>query len=41
MRVFDSNMLIYHLNNALPENRLARVDAWIKEGAYVSVVFVS
>jgi hypothetical protein len=38
MRVFDSNVLIYHLNDALPKDVLTRVADWIAEGAYVSVV---
>lgn len=38
MRVLDSNVLIYHLNDALPSRALSRVSDWIKEGTYVSVV---
>jgi len=38
MRAFDSNVLIYHLNGALPSDALKRVADWIAEGAYVSVV---
>jgi len=38
MRVFDSNVPIYHLNDALPADALRRAADWITEGAYVSVV---
>lgn len=38
MHVFDSNVLIYHLNDALPKNARSRIVDWIAEGAYVSVV---
>lgn len=37
-RVFDSNALIYHLNDAYPPERIDRVDGWIEEGAAISVV---
>ena len=38
MRVFDSNILIYHLNDVLPPSALASVAAWISEGAMISVM---
>jgi predicted nucleic acid-binding protein len=38
MRVFDSNILIYHLNEVLPPAALAAVEAWISEGAMISVI---
>lgn len=38
MRVFDSNILIYHLNEVLPPDALASVEAWISEGAMISVI---
>jgi predicted nucleic acid-binding protein len=38
MRVFDSNILIYHLNDALPSSVLNHVEAWITEGAVISVM---
>lgn len=38
MRVFDSNMLIYHLNDALPSNLRSRIEGWILEGAAISVI---
>jgi hypothetical protein len=38
MRVFDSNILIYHLNDALPSAVLNRVESWITEGAVISVM---
>ena len=37
MRVFDSNILIYHLNDALPPSVLTQVESWITEGAVISV----
>lgn len=37
-RVFDSNALIYHLNDAYPPEQADRVDAWIDAGGLVSVV---
>jgi len=38
MRVFDSNILIYHLNDALPPSVLNQVEVWITEGAVISVM---
>jgi len=38
MRVFDSNILIYHLNDALPPSVLTQVEFWITEGAVISVM---
>jgi predicted nucleic acid-binding protein len=38
MRVFDSNILIYHLNDALPSSVLNYVESWITEGAAISVL---
>jgi predicted nucleic acid-binding protein len=38
MRVFDSNILIYHLNDALPPSVLNQVELWITEGAVISVM---
>lgn len=38
MHLFDSNIVIYHLNRVLPDNATAKVEDWIVEGAYVSVV---
>ena len=38
MRVFDSNILIYHLNDALPSTVFNRVESWITEGAVISVI---
>jgi predicted nucleic acid-binding protein len=38
MRVFDSNILIYHLNDALPPSVLTQVESWIAEGAVISVM---
>lgn len=38
MRVFDSNALIYHLNDAYPPARVDRIDGWIEEGASISVI---
>jgi predicted nucleic acid-binding protein len=38
MRVFDSNILIYHLNDALPPSVLKHVESWITEGAVISVM---
>jgi predicted nucleic acid-binding protein len=37
MRVFDSNILIYHLNDALPSSVLTHVESWITAGAVISV----
>jgi len=38
MHLFDSNIVIYHLNQALPAHSTASVEDWIVEGASVSVV---
>lgn len=38
MHLFDSNILIYHLNDVLPRESLEHVEAWIAEGAFISVV---
>lgn len=38
MILFDSNILIYHLNGALPDSVLRHVEAWIAEGAAISVI---
>ncbi len=38
MRVFNSNILIYHLNGQLPPAVQAQVDNRIKQGRIVSVV---
>ena len=38
MHVFDSNILIYHLNDALPPSVLNQVELWITEGAIISVM---
>jgi predicted nucleic acid-binding protein len=38
MRVFDSNILIYHLNDVLPGAALASIEAWMSEGAMISVM---
>jgi predicted nucleic acid-binding protein len=38
MRVFDSNILISHLNDALPSSVLNYVESWITEGAAISVL---
>jgi predicted nucleic acid-binding protein len=38
VRVFDSNILIYHLNDALPPSVLNQVELWITEGAVISVM---
>ncbi len=38
MHVFDSNILIYHLNNALPSSVLDQVETWMSEGAIISVM---
>src|SRR5215475_842550 len=38
MRVFDSNILIYHLNDALPSSVLTQVESWITEGSVISVM---
>ncbi|GIV62016.1 MAG: ribonuclease VapC [Rhodothermaceae bacterium] len=38
MHLFDSNILIYHLNDALPPGVLGKVERWITEGALISVI---
>lgn len=38
MRVFDSNILIYHLNDALLPTVVEQVETWISEGAVISVI---
>lgn len=38
MRAFDSNILIYHLNDALPPSVLNQVESWITAGAVISVM---
>jgi hypothetical protein len=38
MRVFDSNILIYHRNDALPPSVFTQVTSWIAEGAVISVM---
>ncbi len=38
MPVFDSNIVIYHLNDALPPAALPRIAAWIAAGATISVM---
>jgi predicted nucleic acid-binding protein len=38
MRVFDSNILIDHLNDVLPPSARTTVEAWISEGAMISVM---
>ncbi|QXD16547.1 hypothetical protein GQ464_006250 [Rhodocaloribacter litoris] len=38
MHLFDSNILIYHLNDALPPVVLGKVERWITEGALISVI---
>src|SRR5690554_6210535 len=38
MRVFDSNILIYHLNDALPPAIKEQIETWITEGASISVI---
>jgi predicted nucleic acid-binding protein len=38
MRVFDSNILSYHLNDALSPSVLNQVESWITEGAVISVM---
>lgn len=38
MRAFDSNILIYHLNDALPSSVLTHVESWITAGAVISVM---
>lgn len=36
--MFDSNILIYHLNDALPQHVRDQVEHWIVEGASISVI---
>lgn len=38
MHLFDSNILIYHLNDLLPPSAARRAETWITEGAFTSVV---
>ncbi len=38
MHLFDSNILIYHLNDALPPDVLTQVEAWIAAGALMSAM---
>jgi hypothetical protein len=38
MRVFDGNILIYHLNDALPPPVFTQVESWIAGGAVISVM---
>jgi predicted nucleic acid-binding protein len=38
MRVFNSNILICHLNDALSPSVLTQVEVWITEGAVISVM---
>ncbi len=38
MHVFDSNILIYYLNGALPGALRARVDDRISDGSVISVI---
>ena len=38
MRVFDGNILIYHLNDAFPSTVYNQVESWITEGAVISVM---
>ena len=38
MLVFDSNILIFHLNDALPPAVFTRVEAWVAAGAVISVI---
>ena len=38
MHLFDSNIVIYHLNQVLPAEATASVEDWSVEGGYVSVV---
>jgi predicted nucleic acid-binding protein len=38
MRVFDSNILIYHLNDALPPSVFNQAESWIADGAVISVM---
>jgi predicted nucleic acid-binding protein len=36
--VFDSNILIYYLNGVFSSHRRNRMDGWIRQGAFISVV---
>jgi len=36
--VFDSNILIYYLNGVFSSHRRNRVDGWIRQGVFISVV---
>ncbi len=38
MRIFDSNISIYHLNDALPSTAFNQVESWIIDGATISVM---
>lgn len=38
MHLFDSNILIYRLNDVLPPTASRRAETWTAEGAFVSVV---
>ncbi len=38
MRLFDSNIVIYHLNDALPPTVRDQIETWITEGAAISVI---
>jgi predicted nucleic acid-binding protein len=38
MCLFDSNILIYRLNDVLPPDVSRRAEGWASEGAFVSVV---
>ncbi len=38
MHLFDSNILIYRLNDVLPTTASRRAETWTAEGAFVSVV---
>jgi predicted nucleic acid-binding protein len=38
MRVLDSNILIYHLNDQLPRGIGQRFAAWVEEGSLISVI---
>lgn len=38
MYLFDSNILIYHLNAALEPSVQEQIETWIVEGAAISVI---
>jgi len=38
MHLFDSNILIYRLNDLLPPSATRRAETWISQGAFTSVV---